>query len=226
MVHSTLSPDMTRDARDARLVLWLVRHGQSSWNAHGLAQGHSDQARLTELGERQAWGVTGQLCDRPLTALYSSDLHRALATAAPLAAVTGLPVRRDQRLRERCLGFLEGGPTAAVTPEFSGIRAERVVDPDARPDGGESLRDFYRRVAGFVADLQAGRLPAVADLPAAGLAGSDGGAGEAEAVIVAHGGTLRMLNACLHGVPVDQMRWEPLGNAVVLRFPAAPNGRS
>jgi 2,3-bisphosphoglycerate-dependent phosphoglycerate mutase len=219
MVHSTLSPDMARDTGDARLVLWLVRHGQSSWNAHGLAQGHDDQARLTELGERQAWGVTGQLCDHPLTALYSSDLHRALATAAPLAAVTGLPVRRDQRLRERCLGFLEGGPTAAVTPEFSGIRAERVVDPDARPDGGESLRDFYRRVAGFVADLQTGRLPVVAE-----AAAGDRAAGEV--VIVAHGGTLRMLNACLHGVPVDQMRWEPLGNAVVLRFPAAPDERS
>lgn len=204
MVHSTLSPDMARDAGDARLVLWLVRHGQSTWNAHGLAQGHCDQARLTELGERQAWSVTGQLCDRPLTTLYSSDLHRALATAAPLAAVTGLPVRRDQRLRERSLGFLEGGPTSAVTPEFSGIRAERVVDPDARPDGGESLRDFYQRVAGFVADLRAA----------------------GEVVIVAHGGTLRMLNACLHGVPVDQMRWEPLGNAAVLRFPAPADGRS
>jgi 2,3-bisphosphoglycerate-dependent phosphoglycerate mutase len=224
MVHSTLSPDMARDTGDARLVLWLVRHGQSSWNAHGLAQGHSDQARLTELGERQAWGVTGQLCDHPLTALYSSDLHRALATAAPLAAVTGLPVRRDQRLRERCLGFLEGGPTAAVTPEFSGIRAERVVDPDARPDGGESLRDFYRRVAGFVADLQTGRLPVVAEAAAGDRAAGDQVA--REVVIVAHGGTLRMLNACLHGVPVDQMRWEPLGNAVVLRFPAAPDERS
>ncbi len=222
MVHSTLSPDMARDTGDARLVLWLVRHGQSSWNAHGLAQGHDDQARLTELGERQAWGVTGQLCDHPLTALYSSDLHRALATAAPLAAVTGLPVRRDQRLRERCLGFLEGGPTAAVTPEFSGIRAERVVDPDARPDGGESLRDFYRRVAGFVADLQTGRLPVVADAAAGDAAVGDRAAGDraaGEVVIVAHGGTLRMLNACLQGVPVDQMRWEPLGNAVVLRFP-------
>jgi len=208
MVHSTLSPDTLRDAGDARLVLWLVRHGQSSWNAHGLAQGHNDQARLTELGERQAWSVTGQLCDRPIATLYASDLHRALATAAPLAAVTGLPVHRDRRLRERCLGFLEGGPTAAVTPEFSGIRAERVVDPDARPDGGESLRDFYGRVAGFVADLQAGHLPG---------SGTPG-----EVVIVAHGGTLRMLSACLHGVPVDQMRWEALGNATVLRFPASP----
>jgi len=211
MAHSTLptdptGPDMTGNAPGARLVLWLVRHGQSTWNAHGLAQGHCDQARLTELGERQAWGVTGQLCDRPVTALYSSDLHRALATAAPLAAVTGLPVRRDRRLRERCLGFGEGGPITAVTPEFSGIRGERVTDPDARPEGGESLRDFYHRVAGFVAEVVAGLQSGVE--PATG-----------EVVIVAHGGTLRMLNACLHGIGVDQMRWEPLGNATVLRFP-------
>jgi 2,3-bisphosphoglycerate-dependent phosphoglycerate mutase len=204
MVHSTLSPDTGHDAPNTGQLLWLVRHGQSTWNAQGLTQGHNDQARLTELGERQAWAVVGQLCDRPVGALYASDLHRALATAAPLASVFGLPVRRDARLRERCLGVLEGGPIAAVTSEFSGIRAERVVDADARPDSGESLRDFYQRVAGFLADLRSGQLPGL------GAAG--------ELVLVAHGGTLRMLNACLHGVPVDQMHWEPLGNGTVLRF--------
>ena len=38
-------------------VLWLVRHGESTWNTLGLAQGHCDQARLTRLGQRQAWAV-------------------------------------------------------------------------------------------------------------------------------------------------------------------------
>ncbi|HEY7880516.1 MAG TPA: histidine phosphatase family protein, partial [Streptosporangiaceae bacterium] len=94
-------------------VLWLVRHGESTWNTLGLAQGHCDQARLTRLGERQAWAVAAQLRDRPVRALYASDLRRALETAAPLAEVTGLSVNRDTRLRERCLGVLEGAATAA-----------------------------------------------------------------------------------------------------------------
>ena len=32
-----------------------------------------------------------------------------------------------------------------------------------------------------------------------------------------HGGTLRVLDAYLHGVPVEQMRWDLLGNASVLK---------
>ncbi len=36
-------------------------------------------------------------------------------------------------------------------------------------------------------------------------------------MIVAHGGTLRMLTACQQGIPVERMRWEPLGNGCVLR---------
>jgi 2,3-bisphosphoglycerate-dependent phosphoglycerate mutase len=207
MVHGTVTGDAVGNVADAHRVVWLVRHGESTWNAAGLAQGHDDRARLTPRGVRQAWAVVGRLCDRPIGALYASDLHRALATAAPLASVLGLAVARDTRLRERCLGDLEGSAAAAVTSAVSGISGHRVVDPDARPPGGESLSDFYRRVAGFAADLEGQRLP-----------GLTRGPGEAaEIVIVAHGGTLRMLNACLRGVPVEQMAWEPLGNACILR---------
>jgi 2,3-bisphosphoglycerate-dependent phosphoglycerate mutase len=207
MVHGTATGNAVADPADAHRVVWLVRHGESTWNAAGLAQGHCDEARLTLRGVCQAWGVVGRLCDRPIGALYASDLHRALATAAPLASVLGMAVIRDARLRERCLGDLEGAATTAVTPEVSGIKANRVVDPDARPPGGESLRDFYRRVAGFAADLERQCLPRLSRRP-----------GEAaEVVIVAHGGTLRMLNACLRGVPVEQMAWEALGNACILR---------
>ncbi len=207
MVHGTLTGGVVAGVADAHRAVWLVRHGESTWNAAGLAQGHRDEARLTERGVHQAWTVVGRLCDRPIGALYVSDLHRALATAAPLAAVARLAITRDPRLRERCLGDLEGAATATVTPAVSGISGNRVVDPDARPPGGESLRDFYLRVAGFAADLEEQRLPGLPRTP-----------GEApEIVVVAHGGTLRMLNACLRDVPVGQMAWEPLGNACILR---------
>jgi 2,3-bisphosphoglycerate-dependent phosphoglycerate mutase len=189
-------------------VFWLVRHGESTWNVRGLAQGHDDQARLTDRGRRQARGVADQLKTRPIRALYSSDLHRALETAVPLASALGLAVTRDARLRERCLGVLEGGAAAAISPAVSGISANRVVDPDARPDGGESLRDFYRRVACFTDDL-AGRRPG----PAPGQA--------RDVAIIAHGGTLRMLDACLRGIPVGQMAWPPLANGRILRSPAS-----
>src|SRR6202453_3194047 len=166
MVHTASSgPQLgTAAAAGSGHVLWLVRHGESTWNRLGRAQGHCDQARLTRRGVRQAWAVAAELRGRPIGALYSSDLRRALQTAAPLATALGLPVSRDARLRERCLGVLECTDSAAILSAVSGLRAHRVVDPDERPPGGEALRDFYRRVAGFVADLAELRLPGLPDL--------------------------------------------------------------
>jgi 2,3-bisphosphoglycerate-dependent phosphoglycerate mutase len=207
MLHRTLIPhdDTPADTGPGR-VLWLVRHGETNWNAGGIAQGHCDLARLTPRGVRQAWRVVGQLCDHPICALYASDLHRAMETAAPLAAVLGLAVSRDPRLRERCLGSLEGTDAAAIGPAVSGLRARRVTDPDAAPPGGESLRNLYDRVAAFADDLTAARLP--------GLAGAVPGG---DVAVVAHGGTLRVLTAYLNGIPAEQMRWEPLANGTILR---------
>jgi 2,3-bisphosphoglycerate-dependent phosphoglycerate mutase len=207
MLHRTLLPhdDTSADIATGR-ILWLVRHGETNWNASGIAQGHCDLARLTPRGVRQAWRVAGQLCDRPICAVYASDLHRAMETAVPLAAVLGLAVIRDPRLRERSLGEAEGTHAAAVGSAVSGLRGHRVADPDAAPRGGESLRDLYERAAAFADDLAAARLP--------GLAGA---APDGNVAVVAHGGTLRVLTAYLSGVPVEQMRWEPLANGTILR---------
>jgi 2,3-bisphosphoglycerate-dependent phosphoglycerate mutase len=205
MISSASPRDIVADPRSGQ-VLWLVRHGETDWNAAGLAQGHCDQARLTGRGLRQTWAVVGQLCHRPITALYASDLHRAMETAAPLASVLGLAVSRDARLRERCLGVLEGTATAAISPALTGLCGNRVADPDARPPGGESLRDLYRRVAAFAVDLVARRPP--------------GGGGQAgDVLVVAHGGTLRVLDAYLRGVTVERTSWEPLANGCILRWP-------
>ena len=76
-----------------------------------------------------------------------------------------------------------------------------MVDPDARPAGGESLRDFYRRVAEFADELA--------------CAGADGwGPRAGDVAVVAHGGTLRVLTAYLRGIPVERMSWEPLANGM------------
>ena len=180
-------------------ALWLVRHGETSWNALGLAQGQHDEATLTRRGVRQAWTVAGHLCDQPIRAVYSSDLRRALQTAAPLRLVLGLPVIADARLRERSLGRLEGTASASIGGTVTGLHEGRVADPDARPAGGESLRDLYRRVAAFAGDIT--RSPLSGDV-----------------AVIAHGGTLRVLRAFLGSVPVERMRWDPVANGTILRL--------
>src|SRR6201996_8197770 len=97
-------------------ALWLVRHGESTWNVAGLAQGHNDEAELTQRGLPQAAEAAAQFGYRPVRAIYASDLRRAQQTAAAFAAVLGLPVRADARLRERSLGVLEGAAHKAIGP--------------------------------------------------------------------------------------------------------------
>ena len=184
--------------------LHLVRHGESTWNTLGLAQGHNDCAELTSRGQRQAAEAAMRFGGHRVRALYASDLRRALQTAASFSGVLRLPVFADSRLRERSLGVLEGTPAVAIDPALTGLADGRVTDPDARPAGGESVRDLYQRAAGFAEELAAAR-------------DEDDQAGDV--VVVAHGGTLRVLEAYLTGVPVEQMAWPPLENARVLRIP-------
>ena len=184
--------------------LHLVRHGESTWNTLGLAQGHDDRAQLTSRGQRQAAEAALRFGGHRVRALYASDLRRALQTAAAFAGVLGLPVFADSRLRERSLGVLEGTATAAIDPALTGLADGRVTDPDARPAGGESVRDLYQRAAGFAEELAAAHE-------------DDDQAGDV--VVVAHGGTLRVLEAYLTGVPAGQMAWPPLENTRVLRIP-------
>jgi broad specificity phosphatase PhoE len=195
----------------AEPAIWLVRHGESTWNVEGLAQGHNDLAELTDRGLDQASDAAWRFHDRPIRAIYASDLRRALQTAATFSVVLGLPVFADARLRERSLGVHEGGPSAAIGPSVTGLKAGRVADPDARPAGGESVRDLYRRAAEFIDELAA-----PVDDDAAG-----------DVVVVAHGGTVRVLEAYLRGIPADRMSWGPVENATVMRIPdfrAGPRG--
>lgn len=186
--------------------LHLVRHGESTWNTLGLAQGHNDRAELTSRGLRQAAETAARFDGHPVRALYASDLRRALQTAAAFADVLSLPVFADSRLRERSLGVLEGSAAAAIGPALTGLADGRVTDPDARPAAGESVRDLYQRAAGFAEELAAAH-------------DEDGGGQAGDVVVVAHGGTLRVLEAYLTGVAVEQMAWPPLENARVLRIP-------
>jgi broad specificity phosphatase PhoE len=198
-------------------ALWLVRHGESTWNVAGLAQGQHDEAELTERGLRQASDAAWRFRDHPIRAIYASDLRRALQTAAAFAAVVGVPVIPDARLRERSLGALEGVPSAALSPSATGLDGGRVVDPDARPAGGESVRDMYQRAAAFCDELAA----TVGDGGGRSVAGAFPGVADpaGDMVIIAHGGTVRMLAAYLHGIPADQMSWGPVENASVVHIP-------
>jgi 2,3-bisphosphoglycerate-dependent phosphoglycerate mutase len=87
--------------------LYLVRHGQSAGNAEGRFGGHSPTP-LSKLGVQQAKLTAQSLAKENIDAIYTSDLHRAVQTAEPLAKLLDLPIIKTSAFRERHVGVLEG----------------------------------------------------------------------------------------------------------------------
>ncbi|MBA2378848.1 MAG: histidine phosphatase family protein [Blastocatellia bacterium] len=87
--------------------LFLIRHGQSAGNAQGRFGGHGPTP-LSDLGLEQAALTAKQLSRESITAVYSSDLHRAVQTAEPLAELLNIPLISTPAFRERHVGVLEG----------------------------------------------------------------------------------------------------------------------
>jgi broad specificity phosphatase PhoE len=87
--------------------LFLVRHGQSAGNAEGRFGGHS-ATPLSELGFEQARVTADALAKENVSAIYSSDLLRAVQTAEPLADLLSIPIVTKPEFRERNVGVLEG----------------------------------------------------------------------------------------------------------------------
>jgi 2,3-bisphosphoglycerate-dependent phosphoglycerate mutase len=185
-------------------TLWVVRHGESTWNVLGLVQGQSDDPVLTRRGRRQSEGLAAHFRaaedarGRRVGAVIASDLRRARQTAEILAVPTGLPVETDPRLRERSFGTSEGLAAHLLHAGVTGIRGDRVVDVDAHPDGGESLHDVYRRAATFVDQI---------------TRQTHGG----DVVVVAHGGTVRAIRAYCAAIEVWDMTWDDVPNASAWR---------
>jgi len=96
----------------------LARHGQSEWNALGRWQGQADPP-LSELGRQQARAAADRL--GTVDAIVSSDLERALATAAIIAEVLGVgPVLVEPRLRERSAGEWSGLTRDEIEADWPG----------------------------------------------------------------------------------------------------------
>jgi broad specificity phosphatase PhoE len=175
-------------------MIWLVRHGESTWNASGLVQGQADGPALTTLGREQARVLARSIRRFPITRVVTSDLTRAVETASIIGRKLNRPWELEPALRERDFGEAQGTPLRALPDEWSGLADDRVFDAEARPPGGESLRELSERVVDFF-----GR-----------LAGEDH---DGDVLVVTHGGVIRVALAHCDRVPVAQMTWGRVPNA-------------
>jgi probable phosphoglycerate mutase len=183
-----------------------VRHGETSWNVDARIQGQRDIA-LNDTGRWQARRVGEALAAEPITAVYTSDLSRAHATAQSISEVKGVPAIPHTGLRERSFGMFEGKTFDEIHetwPEHAKNWRRRVPEWQP-PEGGESLLELRERVTRTLQELAA-RHP-----------------GE-QIVVVAHGGVLDALYRVATGQEVNSPRTWELPNGAINRLLWTPQG--
>jgi len=137
--------------------LWILRHGETVWNAEGRKQGGRDSP-LTARGRRQAADqntILRGLCLAPGTSFQVSPQGRARTTAAIALDGIATPVV-DDRLREIGLGDLEGRTDAELWAGWPHVMARKGPLPwHFHAPGGETWEAFNARIAGWLADQRA-----------------------------------------------------------------------
>lgn len=179
--------------------LTLVRHGETDSNRVHRFQGQLD-VPLNANGAAQAGRLAERLAGEAFDALVVSDLARTRATAAPVAARLGLAPRTDPCWREQGFGVFEGLQVDEILARHPDLWAQWVRhDADFALPGGESVRQFHRRVWDTL------------DALAARHAGG-------RVLVITHGGVLDMVWRGVQGQPLSSARQCAIPNAGLNRL--------
>lgn len=138
---------MTSEKNNGAARFYIIRHGESVGNLHRICLGHTD-LDLTELGHKQAQKTAEALSDMEFSAIFSSDLQRAVHTAEPHAFARGLSVQTDERFRELYFGDWENASVLMLKEEHAEefmIGWRQNFGTFTAPNG-ESVVDMARRM--------------------------------------------------------------------------------
>ena len=171
------------------MLTFIMRHGNTEWNAHGKVQGQTD-IPLNDLGRKQARGNAELLRAFPEFAslkdeleILASPLGRARDSAAIVAEALGFPlssVRYDKRLMEFGYGLWEGLTQDEIRQRFPREFEARMASPwETRVPEGESLGEVRER---FMSCLDSLTRPTL---------------------VVSHGGAIRCFFAVRGYIPED-----------------------
>lgn len=181
---------------------WLIRHGETKWNAGMRLQGWRDIA-LSETGIEQARHLARHLSSPGFTeridAIISSDLSRAHETATIAAGHFGHPVVVTPTLRERNFGIYEGQLLIMQENGRAGVADFDLRCPHTPVEQGETLTDFAQRVQDAFETL------------AAKYAGRN-------VMVFAHGGVIDIAWRHAQQLGLDAFRAEPIMNTSINQF--------
>ncbi len=134
---------------------YLVRHGETEWNADSRIQGQLD-SRLTPLGRGHARSSARLLARLGVDVVFASPLGRVRETVAIIADDVALPATFDDRLKEWAAGDWSGERQADLAHKWPNEWAAWDADRYAvRSPGGENFEDLAARARAFLAEAAA-----------------------------------------------------------------------
>lgn len=126
--------------------LLLLRHGQTELSVQRRYSGRGNP-ELTEVGRRQAADAARYLAQKGgISAVISSPLQRAHATATAAADALGLSVAVDENLTETDFGEWEGLTFPEAAKSHPDVHGRWLRDTSLAAPGGESFDEVGQRV--------------------------------------------------------------------------------
>lgn len=187
--------------------IYLVRHGETTWNALTKFQGHTD-VPLSDTGRKQAKMLAHRLASVKFSGFYASDLQRAYKTAEIVAAPHGLNVIKMPELRELNFGAWEGLTRNEIKNSYDKELSQWWTSPlTARIPLGETLSEVVERTTGAIKRI---------------VESHQGG----KVLVVSHGGAIRSIIASVLGIDLNQYWRLRLDNAClnIIDFPEWEKG--
>jgi len=135
------------------LSLYLLRHGETEFSHHDRFCGRID-APLTADGREMATLFAAAYGNLSWRAITTSTRARAIDSAAPLVAVTGIDACADERLDEMHYGAWQGLSKDEAAAQDGEYFARWQRDPSIGPPMGESPRDVAARAAAAIEQLR------------------------------------------------------------------------
>ncbi len=178
--------------------IYLLRHGETTWNADNNRYCGRTDIELTAKGRQQAEEVQRQVAGISFKGVFASPLKRAHITAE---IVSGQPVVTDERLIEVDFGTWEAKTRQEFIHEDPILWENWSNDPGSNAAGGtgETGSAVVRRVDDFFRDL---------------VQQYD----EGNFLVVAHNGVNRLYMAYKLGMPLKNYRQLVQLNSAVSMF--------
>jgi broad specificity phosphatase PhoE len=181
------------------VTLYVVRHGETDWNAALRLQGQTDTL-LNEKGRGQAArngvALRAVLAAQPDIDFVSSPLARTVETMDIIRRELNLDpksYRTDDRLKEIAFGTWEG-KTWGDIDSFTDARGQRRVDNPYhwQPEDGESYAQLSERVADWLKTVTS------------------------NSIVVSHGGVTRVLRGQILGLNTAKIAELPVPQDKIL----------